>query len=154
MDPRIILTKLIERLEPIVGKVSKGDFGVWADNPEEVKLYRDRSLSGWYSYARALLDARAALQSGDAARMAEAALICPTFEAKGRQEAARHAERVKRSDGGRVTAEKRKKEAADDWAPWIARFHELVRAGMKARAARSEVTREMVTVGFTHKSVL
>lgn len=149
MDPRVILSKLIERLEPIVGEVSEADFGVWPDSPEEVKLDRDRSLSGWYFFAEALLEARAALRSGDASKMAKAALICPTFERNGLQEAARHAERAKRSTGGRATAEKRRREAADVWAPWTRMFKDLVVSGRTDHDARAEVIREMSREGFT-----
>ena len=54
---RVVLELLLERLEPIVGNVSRSDFGFWVGDPEEEAKYKKRSENGWYRFAKAVLNA-------------------------------------------------------------------------------------------------
>lgn len=156
---RIVLRALVKLLEPEAGKIGRGDFSYWGD--EQPPEQRSRSTVGTMHLATALRIARAALASGDDARILEAAIHCAPFERIGRDKghkveaAARENEVAKRrSSGGRQTAAFRAGEAAKVWAPWYARFLELT-APPKAKskpAARRIIHNEMVRACFTLES--
>src|SRR5690348_10338705 len=95
---RVVLEQLLKRLEPIVGSVSRGDFGFWVGDPEGEAKHRERSQNGWYRLATAVLGARDALASGNPEKIVMAALICPTFERDGIKQIAVNAQKQAISD--------------------------------------------------------
>lgn len=81
MDPRIILERLVERLERKVGSVTDADFCAF-EGREEGDL-AEQAKSGNLHLAQALMTAKEALASGDDDKIMEAALICPSLERTG-----------------------------------------------------------------------
>ncbi|MGE0714098.1 MAG: hypothetical protein AB7P02_01540 [Alphaproteobacteria bacterium] len=138
MDPRIILTKLIERLEPELGRYSPGESGGWEGEEDVV---RERGASGRLCLIEAVLQARRALKSGDPTRIAEAALVAPTFERKGRAMQANYVVQTKRKNGGKKRGAEQAAAAEQAWAPYKAQFDALVSGG-KSMAFAHYIVRE------------
>src|SRR5579859_2306627 len=105
MDPRIILRGLIREIEQLdeplqnarerkkpkakIADIRHGDFAAF-EVPHEIRVLNDSGVRGDLHYAEALLEARVALDSGDDARILEAALLLPTFVKEGRRRCERY----------------------------------------------------------------
>lgn len=154
---RTVLRLMIERLEPIVGKASHGDFAYWAGDTSGEALMNQRQEGGWLLFAEAYLEAKEALASGDAERIMFAALICPGFERDALKRAATQnvkktaaAETEKRRSGGLRRGTEIANAARARWAPYEQEF--TIRAAGKDRQgrlkAREAVKKKMLRAGF------
>ena len=139
MDPRIILRRLIGRLEPKVGHIRPEDFSRWEGedapaSPENGELH----------LAEALIEAKEALASRDPGKMIEAALVLPTFERQGHE---LRAKEIKRA-GGKTTGAKQAAAAEVRYAPHVKRFRFLLGQGKQPGTARRIIAREMSKAGI------
>jgi hypothetical protein len=141
MNPRVILEKLLARLEPIVGRQRSPDIVT-----EEGELTAGRS--GRLHFVEAVLEARAALASGDETRILNAAITCPTFERTGRELQAEHRVQERRRKGGQLSGAQQAGRRAAVWAPWERDFQKLLASGKTQAEARRIIVMRMTKQGF------
>jgi hypothetical protein len=137
VDPRIVLRRLIARLEPEIGHTRPVDFSGW----EGEQL--PSAAAGRLHLAQALQDAREALASGDKTRIAEAAMSCPTLERTGRDMGQRH----NRKAGGARRGAAQTSAAAEAWKPWVQMYEGLLAKGVPCLKARRQVEVAMAKGG-------
>lgn len=157
---RTVLRLMIERLEPVVGTVSRADFSYWGGEAEYETFKRQRQEGGWLLFANALLDAREALASDDPAEIIAAALTCPAFERDGLKlaatqhfKAAADADTRKRRNGGLRRGAAIASAAQALWGPWEHEF-EVSSAGRDYQGklkAREAVKKKMLRAGFVEQ---
>jgi hypothetical protein len=145
---RIILQKLLDRLEKEIGPVEQGFFSAWEGDEENLAV---RTAAGMGHFAQAVLYAREALASGDDEQIRTAAQICPTFERTGRElhEAAEKSILKKnRMAGGNTTGKRLADNAKLRWAHYVDMFKCLIMKGEGTPIARRLVITKMIKDEF------
>ena len=143
----IVLERLIDRLErDRVSDIGPKVYSAWVTTEADFAPVVDRVGGGKLHLAGALREARAALASGDAERIAQAALLCQGIERTGR-EVERGRERRRRQAGGKHTGSKQTAAAEEFWAPWVDMFRKITLTGVRVTEARRRVVNEMSRAG-------
>lgn len=146
LNPVVILEGIIARLGPEVGEEARRLMSsTWGDfTPEHTAFAR----SGRGHFATAVHLARAALASGDAEKIQEAALICPTYERTGRTMATQSTAADRRRNGGKIRGQSQAAAAAIQWQPYIVAYCTLLDDGLIERRAFLRIKQKMTADGF------
>jgi hypothetical protein len=142
---KIILRKLIGRLEKGVGPVDQGFFSAWEGDEENLAT---RTVAGKVHFAQALLYAREALASGDEEEIRIAAQICPQLERTGKQLAEKAIKKQRRAAGGKTRGQTQADKAELAWEPYVTMFKDLVSNGIDPRTARQQTKKAMGKADF------
>jgi hypothetical protein len=139
MNSHVILKELVKRLEDEGVQLPKrGARSYWEADAEKAQDWRKKALAGEGHKAEALRQARAALASGDEARIAEAALFCPSLERTGEKLAQRNRRRV----GGKHRGEDLRSAAEGKWAALRKEYDALLAGGSSPAMARKKILRK------------
>jgi hypothetical protein len=148
MDPRIVLKKIIERHASEVEGIGHVDFSGWEEEGDEEggdwpridPRIKQLTHKGKLHLAEAVLEAQAALASGDEARIADAALICQTLVATAKGLATTSQRRA----GGEATGRLQRDAAAEERRKYLEEYQRKVADGVPYLVARRQVRALMV----------
>jgi len=146
INPRIILEKLVARLEAKIGKVTLADL-----NESDESSNRHRYSTGRLSHVEALRLARSALRKGNEPEITLAAQVAPMLEREGNKLADARRQSVasgNRKAGGVTRGAHLAEDADREWAPWVAEYNDRIARGQKHTVARQAVIASMTRAEF------
>jgi hypothetical protein len=149
MDPKVILERLVDRLNPLVGPILKSN---WEVNEH-------LAADGTLHLCQALADALAALGSSEREQITTAAAICPTLERTGQDLRIKHQAKIasaKAKDqarhqarlGGKGRGAAQAAAARAAWDPYVRDFQNRVGRGVAPSVARATITKNMERDNF------